>query len=264
MEKMKWTTEYEAYFIDLIRPHKCLWDPSDLLYLKKTHKKHLMTGIGEELCKLWPAASELFTYDNLVKKFSNLRTYFQRELKAMRKFKSGSGCDVIQPRWVHFPRLSFLQDSVTPKPSTSNLPGGAPIVMESQRSEAAAGGSSCSVSSVADPEEGELHTSFLDLGAEEHCYSQPATQNSPGPSEPAQKKRKGVDDRGEDSVSVATKYLQDLNVEITKRKQTKATDTHFANFIISSMAELETEEKKDKCRLDLMKVLMQHKHNHCD
>ncbi|XP_054719781.1 uncharacterized protein LOC129229487 [Uloborus diversus] len=133
------------------------------------------------------------------------------------------------------------------------------MVMESQRSEIAAGGSGCSASLAADPEDEVTDISYLGVAAEEHCY----TQSSPGPSEPAAKKRKGMDDR-EDSVTVATKYLKDLNAKSTQRTPSSMTDVHFANFVASSMAELKTEKKKDLCRLDIMKVLMQHKHDDSD
>ncbi|XP_071040090.1 uncharacterized protein [Parasteatoda tepidariorum] len=64
-------------------------------------------------------ASEL-TCEKLQKKFSNLKTIFQRNLKKVKTLTSGAGYEGACP-WVHFNALKFLVDAEDCEESFSNL-----------------------------------------------------------------------------------------------------------------------------------------------
>ncbi|GFY64894.1 hypothetical protein TNIN_8021 [Trichonephila inaurata madagascariensis] len=54
-------------------------------------------------------------------KFQNLRTYYRNEKKKLSSFTSGTGARDFAPKWEHFTRLQFLDDTIEPLDSTSNL-----------------------------------------------------------------------------------------------------------------------------------------------
>lgn len=54
-------------------------------------------------------------------KFQNLRSYFRKEQKKNMFLKSGSGASFLKPKWEHFTRLQFLNDTFIPESSSSNL-----------------------------------------------------------------------------------------------------------------------------------------------
>ena len=57
--------------------------------------------------------------DEVMNKFSNLRTYFHKQNKKFNK--SGSQSFGFVPKWEHFYVLQFLGDSLEPTQSSSNL-----------------------------------------------------------------------------------------------------------------------------------------------
>ncbi|GFY64493.1 uncharacterized protein TNIN_31241 [Trichonephila inaurata madagascariensis] len=54
-------------------------------------------------------------------KFQNLRTYYRNEKKKLSSFTSVTGARDFAPKWEHFTRLQFLDDTIEPLDSTSNL-----------------------------------------------------------------------------------------------------------------------------------------------
>ncbi|GFY50004.1 hypothetical protein TNIN_349371 [Trichonephila inaurata madagascariensis] len=56
-----------------------------------------------------------------IAKFQNLSTYYRNEKKKLSSFRSGTGARDFVPKWEHFARLQFLDDTIEPLDSTSNL-----------------------------------------------------------------------------------------------------------------------------------------------
>ncbi|GFV88590.1 hypothetical protein TNCV_1244001 [Trichonephila clavipes] len=56
-----------------------------------------------------------------IAKFQNLHTYYRNEKKKLSSFRSGTGARDLVPRWEHFARLQFLDDTIEPLDSTLNL-----------------------------------------------------------------------------------------------------------------------------------------------
>ncbi|GFY46935.1 hypothetical protein TNIN_52851 [Trichonephila inaurata madagascariensis] len=56
-----------------------------------------------------------------IAKFQNLRTYYRKEKKKLSTFRSGTGAEDFVPKWEPFARLQFLDDTINPVESTSNL-----------------------------------------------------------------------------------------------------------------------------------------------
>ncbi len=70
---------------------------------------------------LFKSFNFLFPFlDDIINKFSNLRTYYRKQQKLF-KGSSGSAGLGLQPRWEHFVRLQFLDDSLETTPSISTL-----------------------------------------------------------------------------------------------------------------------------------------------
>ncbi|GFQ70005.1 hypothetical protein TNCT_485811 [Trichonephila clavata] len=69
----------------------------------------------------WPALESFLTPEVCIAKFQNLRTYYRKEKKKLTSFKSGTGVVDFVPKWEHFTRLQFLEDTINPVDSTSNL-----------------------------------------------------------------------------------------------------------------------------------------------
>ncbi|GFY67339.1 hypothetical protein TNIN_162691 [Trichonephila inaurata madagascariensis] len=53
--------------------------------------------------------------------FQNLRTYYRNEKKKLSSFRRGTGARDLVPKWEHFAHLQFLDDTIKPLDSTSNL-----------------------------------------------------------------------------------------------------------------------------------------------
>ncbi|GFX15071.1 hypothetical protein TNCV_4898381 [Trichonephila clavipes] len=69
----------------------------------------------------WPALEAFFTPEVCIAKFKNLRTYYRNEKQKLSSFRSGTGAIDLVPKWEHFARLQFLDDTIQPLDSISNL-----------------------------------------------------------------------------------------------------------------------------------------------
>ncbi|GFX47079.1 hypothetical protein TNCV_4664051 [Trichonephila clavipes] len=69
----------------------------------------------------WPALEAFFTPEVCIAKFKNLRTYYRNEKQKLSSFRSGTGARDLVPKWEHFARLQFLDDTIQPLDSISNL-----------------------------------------------------------------------------------------------------------------------------------------------
>ncbi|GFY11885.1 hypothetical protein TNCV_4973851 [Trichonephila clavipes] len=69
----------------------------------------------------WPALEAFFTPEVYIAKFKNLRTYYRNEKQKLSSFRSGTGARDLVPKWEHFARLQFLDDTIKPLDSISNL-----------------------------------------------------------------------------------------------------------------------------------------------
>ncbi|XP_012938663.1 uncharacterized protein LOC101861586 [Aplysia californica] len=119
MSMTTWSRDTVLNFIEMYKFHECLWKMKS-----KDYRNNLMRERAyEELvlfCKPFhPEANKEF----VIKKISNLRTTFKRELKKHENSKqSGMGSDeVYEPSLWYFHNLMFLEDQDMPSAGSSNL-----------------------------------------------------------------------------------------------------------------------------------------------
>ncbi|GFS64119.1 hypothetical protein TNIN_80421 [Trichonephila inaurata madagascariensis] len=62
----------------------------------------------------WPALEAFLIPEVCIAKFQNLRTYYHNERKKLSSFRSGTGARGFVPKWEHFARLQFLDDTIKP------------------------------------------------------------------------------------------------------------------------------------------------------
>ncbi|CAG5034947.1 unnamed protein product [Parnassius apollo] len=97
---LSWNNEKIINFIDAVRLHPCLWDNKSPDFKDRLLKKDEWTAIGLQF---------EISHNEAVKKFKNLRTYFNNEIKKLeKKQKSGSGA-FQESNWFAFKSLLFLK-----------------------------------------------------------------------------------------------------------------------------------------------------------
>ena len=61
------------------------------------------------------------TAEEVQKKVKGIRVQYTRERQKSRKCRSGEGAkDIYTSKWIHYSKLGFLDDFITPKQSVSN------------------------------------------------------------------------------------------------------------------------------------------------
>ncbi|GFX56303.1 hypothetical protein TNCV_2242361 [Trichonephila clavipes] len=90
--------------------------PGDVIFADRGFPvKDLVAERGASL--VLPAS----TKEICIAKFQNLRTYYRNEKKKQSSFRSGTDARDLVPEWEHFARLQFLDDTIKPLHSISNL-----------------------------------------------------------------------------------------------------------------------------------------------
>ncbi|GFS56156.1 hypothetical protein TNCV_1650701 [Trichonephila clavipes] len=92
-----------------------------ILILQRGLKKIGFQQIAMRMSERWPALEAFFTPEVCIAKFKNLRTYYRNEKQKLSSFRSGTGAIDLVPKWEHFARLQFLDDTIQPLDSISNL-----------------------------------------------------------------------------------------------------------------------------------------------
>ncbi|GFY46304.1 hypothetical protein TNIN_62801 [Trichonephila inaurata madagascariensis] len=87
------------------------------LFYEEAEKKIGFQQIAIRMSERWPALEAFLTPEVCIAKFQNLRN----EKKKLSSFRSGTGARDFVPKWEHFARLQFLDDTIEPLDSTSNL-----------------------------------------------------------------------------------------------------------------------------------------------
>ncbi|XP_034471917.1 uncharacterized protein LOC117779726 isoform X2 [Drosophila innubila] len=108
-----WREAEVNYLIDLIRCHDFVWNTSSLDY-KKKHKRFKFWAFAAH--KINAAFNPPMPFDrNCCKKWDNLRTYFQGEVRTVKPKNEGetSGTNT----WKYSSKMSFLLDSHLPNVS---------------------------------------------------------------------------------------------------------------------------------------------------
>ncbi|GFY58367.1 MADF domain-containing protein [Trichonephila inaurata madagascariensis] len=118
---MKWNGIMENFLIDGVEKLPYLWNPRHPHFTKRLKKKLAFQQIAMRMSERWPALQVFFTPEICTAKFQNLRTYYRNEKKILSSFTSGTGARDFAPKWEHFTRLQFLDDTIEPLDSTSNL-----------------------------------------------------------------------------------------------------------------------------------------------
>ncbi|GFY56662.1 MADF domain-containing protein [Trichonephila inaurata madagascariensis] len=118
---MKWNGIMESFLIDEVEKLPYLWNPRHPYFTKRLKKKLEFQQIAMRMSERWPALEVFFTPEICTAKFQNLRTYYRNEKKKLSSFTSGTGARDFAPKWEHFTRLQFLDDTIESLDSTSNL-----------------------------------------------------------------------------------------------------------------------------------------------
>ncbi|GFT20740.1 MADF domain-containing protein [Trichonephila clavipes] len=118
---MKWNGIMESFLIDEVEKLPYLWNPRHPHFTKRLKKKIGFQQIAMRMSERWPALEAFFTPEVCIAKFKNLRTYYRNEKQKLSYFRSGTGAIDLVPKWEHFARLQFLDDTIQPLDSISNL-----------------------------------------------------------------------------------------------------------------------------------------------
>ncbi|GFW38657.1 MADF domain-containing protein [Trichonephila clavipes] len=118
---MKWNGIMESFLIDEVEKLPYVWNPRHPHFTKRLKKKIGFQQIAMRMSERWPALEAFFTPEVCIAKFKNLRTYYRNEKQKLSSFRSGTGARDLVPKWEHFARLQFLDDTIQPLDSISNL-----------------------------------------------------------------------------------------------------------------------------------------------
>ena len=121
--KVTWDHEATNTLISLWSEEPCLYQTSLPEYRDKEKRLNAITRIKTRLESQDIVGLEGITTADVSSKMHSLKVYFcATRTKAKASRKSGAGTDEIYHiRWPFYEPLSFLNDSVTPKSTTSNL-----------------------------------------------------------------------------------------------------------------------------------------------
>ncbi|GFY77095.1 MADF domain-containing protein [Trichonephila inaurata madagascariensis] len=114
---MKWNGIMESFLIDEVEKLPYLWNPRHPHFTKRLKKKLAFQQIAMRMSERLAALQVFFTPEIYTAKFQNLRN----EKKKLSSFTSGTGARDFAPKWEHFTCLQFLDDTIEPLDSTSNL-----------------------------------------------------------------------------------------------------------------------------------------------
>ncbi|GFU95845.1 DDE_3 domain-containing protein [Trichonephila clavipes] len=117
---MKWNGIMESFLIDEVEKLPYLWNPRHPHFTKRL-KKIGFQQIAMRMSERWPALEAFLTPEVCIAKFKNLRTYYRNEKQKLSSFRSGTGARDLVPKWEHFARFQFLDDTIQPLDSISNL-----------------------------------------------------------------------------------------------------------------------------------------------
>lgn len=66
----------------------------------------------------------MFTEDDAKKKWKNLRDTFLKEIKKVKKSRSGDGqecAEIYTGKWIYYKSMLFLKDTMTPRDTEGNI-----------------------------------------------------------------------------------------------------------------------------------------------
>ncbi|GFY47296.1 hypothetical protein TNIN_27431 [Trichonephila inaurata madagascariensis] len=150
---MKWDEIMESFLIDEVEKLPYLWNPKHPHFAKRLKKTHWIPADCHQDerevagTRSFPDARNypcvdlciscllleylldrpvilvmrIFSKKVCIVKFQNLCTYYRNEKKKPSSFRSGTGARDFVPKWEHFAPLQFLDDTIKPLDSTSNL-----------------------------------------------------------------------------------------------------------------------------------------------
>ncbi|KAK0410368.1 hypothetical protein QR680_005093 [Steinernema hermaphroditum] len=134
--------EYIAHLIELVEPHRCLYEKAHHLYYNVKYKEK----IWKEIAGKWTVvAGKQMTVEDAKKKWASARDRYHR-LKKAADLPSGSAAD-DGTVWEHMKPLQFLDSITEQRPTQSNF-----NESDSQNAEETAANASASFASSEHPE----------------------------------------------------------------------------------------------------------------
>ena len=117
-DKFIWTDASTELLIDMWRDKDILFDVKHPEYYKREKKGNAIKEIRKALgCNGYHV-----DVIDINSKFTSLKSYFSQERAKVTASQSGDGTDnVYESRWKFYTRLTFLNDSMTPRGVYSNL-----------------------------------------------------------------------------------------------------------------------------------------------
>lgn len=113
-----WSKESVLNFIEAYRSHECLWRIKSKDYSNRILREKSYQELITHVKTFEPEADK----DFVIKKISNLRNAFRKQLKKLDSSKlSGSGADGCEPTLWYFHALEFLRDQEVPRTAQSNI-----------------------------------------------------------------------------------------------------------------------------------------------
>ena len=104
---MDWNNEQVLALIELYRSRNVLWDSKNPFYKDRNKRHDALMEIAQELNA---------DKTEIEKKIRYLQSHFSRELKKVKKCKSGDGLeDVYISKWFAFKSMMFLADKNKPR-----------------------------------------------------------------------------------------------------------------------------------------------------
>ncbi|XP_066963608.1 uncharacterized protein [Macrobrachium rosenbergii] len=104
-----WTTKSLHSLIVKVRAHRVLWDNSNEHFLKKNLKRNLWERLATELREEYQELQQAdLNSEEVLEKFSKLKSSYVREHKKLRNMPNGSGKSVSS-KWKFFEAMSFIR-----------------------------------------------------------------------------------------------------------------------------------------------------------
>ncbi|XP_032591743.1 uncharacterized protein LOC116805239 [Drosophila grimshawi] len=120
---VNWREAEVNYLIDLIKSHSYVWDTSVPDFKKKHLKAHFWYLAADKINGALKPRTP-FTRNDCFKKWNNLRTYFQADLKSVKTKNNGSLSDAedhLAGGWKYSSRMSFLLGCRPPQPTFNHI-----------------------------------------------------------------------------------------------------------------------------------------------
>ncbi|XP_017857271.1 PREDICTED: uncharacterized protein LOC108609979 [Drosophila arizonae] len=190
---VNWREGEVNYLIDLVKSNSYVWN-SSVPDFKKKHKKALFWELAADKINNALNPRTPFTRNDCFKKWNNLRTYFQAEVKSV-KIKNNGGTsdgDEISGGWKYSSKMSFLIGTRLPQIAVNAFNNNEQSVFDTTTSLSDSNGESEMEVSNQEPQENDCKQS--------HANVDELHQSPPGSPQTKRRKNNELADGSENTV----------------------------------------------------------------